>query len=123
MTQLARFVLGGSWIYHGLFPKLLTVAPLEREMTGSIGLSDENTLLLTQAAGVCEILFGAALILYYRNSALLLLNLFAFIALLAFVTAMTPHLLVEAFNPVTTNIPLIALSFYLLSQANQGSET
>jgi hypothetical protein len=32
---------------------------------------------------------------------------------------MTPHLLVEAFNPVTTNLPLLVLALLLLKEAKK----
>lgn len=115
--QLARFVLGFSWIYHGLFPKLLFLAPLELEMSGSIGLSESNTLLLIRFAGISEVIFGALLLLFYRKVLLIYLNVFGLLALLAFVLVMTPHLMVEAFNPVTTNLPLLVLSLILLNDA------
>lgn len=114
--QLARFVLGFSWIYHGLFPKLLFLAPLELEMSGSIGLSESNTLLLIRFAGISEIIFGVLLFLFYRKVMLIYLNILGLLALLVFVLAMTPHLMVEAFNPVTTNLPLLVLSLVLLNE-------
>ena len=118
--QLCRFVLGLSWIYHGLFPKLIFLAPLELEMSGSIGLSEANTLLLIRFAGVCEIVFGMLLIVFYKKALLLYLNLAGLIALLGFVAVMTPHLLFEAFNPVTTTIPLFVLGLMLLRDARQN---
>jgi hypothetical protein len=45
--------------------------------------------------------------------------LFSFIALLSFVLIITPHLLVEAFNPVTTNLPLMVLALLLLKEAKK----
>ncbi len=36
--------------------------------------------------------------------------------MLGFVAMMQPHLLIEAFNPVTTNIALIGFSFILLHE-------
>lgn len=121
-VQLSRLVLGLSWIYHGLFPKLLFLAPLELEMSGSIGLSEQNTLLLIRVAGVAEILFGLLIIVFYRNLLVLCLNIASLLALMAFVLVMTPHLLVEAFNPVTTNVSLLALSLLLVSEAKRRPE-
>ena len=66
-VQVARYTLGLSWIYQGLFPKLLTVAPLERALTATMGFSDNISLLVTRAAGVSEIVFGIALIVFYKN--------------------------------------------------------
>lgn len=123
IVQLSRFVLGFSWIYHGLFPKLLFLAPLELEMSGSIGLSESSTLLLIRVAGVSVILFGILVWVFYKQVIVLYLNIVGFIALIGFVLIMTPHLMVEAFNPITTNLPLIVLSLVLLNEAQKrGSE-
>jgi hypothetical protein len=116
IIQLARYVTGLAWIYHGLFPKLLQIAPLEQAMAGSLGLPEEFTYLLVKAASVGEVLFGVAFIWLYRSRVVLLLNLAGLIGLLAFVAVARPHILLEAFNPVTTNIPLMVLGYILLQQ-------
>lgn len=85
-------------------------------MSQSFGLSEEATVILIHLAGIGEILFGITLILFYRNRMLLLFNIFCLIALFLFVLVQTPAILIEAFNPVTTNLPLIVLSFYLFEK-------
>ena len=112
--QVARFVLGGSWIYHGLFPKLLTVAPIEKAMTATIGLSEQYSLFLTRSVGVAEVIFGLLIIVYYRHASLLLVNIVLLVLLVLFVAIQMPALLIEAFNPVTTNLALIGLSYVLI---------
>ncbi len=112
--QIARFIISFSWLYHGIFPKLIHIAPLEKAMTASIGLSDELSYLVTKSAGVGEVIFGLVFFVLYRNKAIVLLNIIGLTGLLAFVALMQPHLLIEAFNPVTTNIALIGFSFILL---------
>lgn len=112
--QLARYVIGLTWIYHGLFPKLLQIAPLEQAMTSSLGFSAEITYFLIKSAGVGEIVFGIVFILFYQVKAIQILNLAGLIGLLIFAAVLTPHILMEAFNPVTTNIPLILLGYILL---------
>lgn len=114
--QLARYVIGLTWIYHGLFPKLLRIAPLEQAMSENFGFSDEHTYLLIKAAGIGEILFGIIFIWLYRIKTVLWLNLMALAGLMVFAAVMTPYILLEAFNPVTTNIPLMALGYLLLQQ-------
>lgn len=121
-VQIARFILGGSWVYHGLIPKLMTVAPIEHAMTATLGLAPDTSLLITRLAGVSEMLFGVLLIIFYRYSALIVVNVVLLAALLLFVAVQIPSVLFEAFNPVTTNLALIGLSCVLL-QANQQTET
>ena len=118
-TQIARFIIGFSWLYHGIFPKLVHIAPIEKMMTDSIGLSNEISYLITKSAGVGEIIFGLIFLRFYQSRSIVLLNIIALVGLLIFVALLQPHLLIEAFNPVTTNIPLIGLSLILLNRNAQ----
>lgn len=93
--QLARYAIGLTWIYHGLFPKLIQIAPLEQAMTGSLGFSDEITYLLIKAAGVGEILFGVIFICLYKCRIVQLLNLVGLLGLLFFAAAITPYILLN----------------------------
>ncbi|WP_189399150.1 DoxX-like family protein [Arenicella chitinivorans] len=117
-VQIARFILGGSWIYHGLAPKLITVAPIERAMTATLGLDPDTSLLITRLAGVGEVVFGILLIIFYRQVTLIALNIAMLVALLIFVAVQIPAVLFDAFNPVTTNLALIGLSCVLLQARN-----
>ena len=103
-----------SWLYHGIFPKLIHIAPLEKLMTASLGLSDDLSYFVTKSAGVGEVIFGLVFFIFYRNKIIILLNIVGLTGLLVFVALLQPHLLIEAFNPVTTNLTLIAFSFILL---------
>lgn len=115
-TEICRWIIGGSWIYHGLMPKIIKVAPLEQVMTRKFGFSEEVSYLITKAAGVGEIIFGIAFIVFYRSIAMNLASIAALSALLAFVALSSPELLIEAFNPVTTNVPLVALGAILIME-------
>ena len=112
--QVARYILAFSWMYHGLFPKLITVAPIEKALTATIGLSDQASNLLTKTAGVSEIIFGLLILVFYQNQHLIKLNIFVLVSLCVFVAVQMPGLLIEAFNPVTTNLALTGLSYILL---------
>ncbi|MEP1447783.1 MAG: DoxX-like family protein [Paraglaciecola sp.] len=112
--QIARFIISFSWLYHGIFPKLVHIAPLEKAMTASIGLSNELSYLVTKFAGVGEVIFGVLFFILYRNKTMVLLNIIGLMGLLCFVAILQPQLLIEAFNPVTTNIALIGFSLILL---------
>lgn len=119
--HIARAIIAFSWIYHGLFPKLIHIAPLEKLMTASIGLSNELSYAVTKAAGVGEVIFGILLFIFYKNKALILLNIFGLVALLGFVAILQPQLLIEAFNPVTTNLTLIGLSVIVLVELQKAN--
>lgn len=113
-NQISRFIISFSWIYHGLIPKLMWIAPLEKRITASLGFSEELSVLVTRFAGVAEILFGVIFFIFYKNKAINLLNILALTGLLGFVAIFNVQLLGEAFNPVTTNLPLIAFSVILI---------
>ncbi|WP_448547561.1 DoxX-like family protein [Thalassotalea fusca] len=116
--QIARLFISFSWLYHGIFPKLIHIAPLEKTMTASLGLSIELSYWLTKTAGIAEILFGLLFLCFYKTKSLVWLNIAALTGLLIFVAIFQPHILIEAFNPVTTNVGLICLSFILLNEIN-----
>ena len=117
--QIARFIISFSWLYHGIFPKLVHIAPLEKAMTASIGLSNELSYLVTKSAGVGEVIFGVLFFIFYRNKTIIYLNIIGLAGLLCFVAILQPQLLIEAFNPVTTNIALIGFSLILLVELNK----
>lgn len=114
--QIARLIISFSWLYHGIFPKLVHVAPLEKVITASLGLSDELSFLVTKVAGVAEVVFGLIFFVLYRSKLIVLLNIAALSGLLLFVVFLQPQILIEAFNPVTTNIALIGFSLILLNE-------
>lgn len=115
-VNIARFILSFSWFYHGLFPKLIHVAPVERLMTASLGLSDKVSYLMTKSAGIAEVIFAVVIFIFYQSRLIILINIVALIALLLFVVLLQPQLLIAAFNPVTTNIALIGFSLILLNE-------
>ncbi|NRA72281.1 MAG: hypothetical protein HRU24_14780 [Gammaproteobacteria bacterium] len=119
--QIARFIISFSWLYHGIFPKLIHIAPLEKVMTASLGLSNELSYLVTKSAGVAEVIFGLLFFVLYRSNVVVLLNIIGLAGLLGFVALLQPHLLIEAFNPVTTNIALIGFSVILFNEKNHKS--
>lgn len=90
-------------------------------MTSSLGFSDEITYLLIKSAGVGEVIFGLVFILFYRIKLVQIINLAGLVGLLVFASVMTPFILMEAFNPVTTNIPLILLGYILLQHLGSVS--
>ena len=121
INQISRFIISLSWIYHGLVPKLIWIAPLEREMTASFGFSEEISALVTHSAGLGEVMFGIVFFFLYKNKFINKINILVLSGLLFFVAAFNPQLLAEAFNPVTTNLPLIAFSVVLILN-NQAPE-
>ncbi|MBE0368118.1 hypothetical protein PAUR_a1645 [Pseudoalteromonas aurantia 208] len=63
--------------------------------------------------------FGLCVFIYFRVRWVIYLNILALTGLLMLVALLYPVVLIDAFNPVTTNITLIALSLILLNSLNQ----
>ena len=60
--------------------------------------------------GLIEIAIAASAILSWRSRSFFLFNIIAMVVALANVAIMSPSYLVAAFNPVTLNLAMIALS-------------
>ena len=113
---LARLTLAAIFIYHGLVPKLLMLSPTELRMIDAHGLPHGVAAL----AGVAEIFLGLALALLRKQRWPLWTALLALGALLLDVALFTPDLLVEAFNPLTTNLAAMALCVIALRASRGG---
>lgn len=113
-TSLVYVVCRGTiafvWFYHGLVPKLLYLHQDELAMNMAIGLSYAGAVQLATIGGALEIVMALAVLVFWRQRWPLLLTASAMVGLLAFVVLFQPELLGAAFNPVTTNIAVLALS-------------
>ena len=85
-------------------------------MTASFGFNAEISMLITRAAGIGEIIFAVLFFIFYRSIFINILNIAALVGLALFVAVLQPALLIEAFNPVTTNIAMIAFSLVLIKE-------
>lgn len=121
-TIIPRLIVTLAWVYHGLVPKILHQAPTEWYLASQFGLSESLTLLLVYTAGVGEMLFGVVFWFLYRNNWINVLNIVAMIGLIVMVAVLDWRYLFDAFNVITTNMPVILCSVWLLSQekANQS---
>ena len=103
---VARLAMATIWIWHGLVPKLLYQQIDERTMLAQAGLP----LGLLPWIGVLEILFGALILYGWSWRSIFLANI-AFMVLATVAVALnSPVYLTAAFNPVTLNFAMIALS-------------
>lgn len=112
-STIARWTLALVFVYHGLVPKILVLSPVEVQMILAHG-SELPFKYIAMVAGVAEIALGLALILLRRQLWPVWVALFALIVLLIDVVLFSPALLVEAFNPVSTNIAGIGLCLVVL---------
>lgn len=103
---LARLAVAFIWIWHGLVPKLLFRNLDERTMLAQAGLP----LALLPWIGAAELLFGLVLLHPRTPRSLFLLSVAAMVAATLAVTVSSPAYLTAAFNPVTLNLAVAALS-------------
>ena len=108
---ICRLMVSFIWIYHGLVPKLLFANPDEAAMLADAGWHTEFIPFAIRWAGIAEIAFGLVLLLAWRVRSLFAVTIVVMLAALAFVGVEAPRYLSAAFNPVTLNLSMIALSW------------
>ena len=77
---------------------------MERVAQGPI-MVDETTTVL--AAGICEVLLGLCVVVFWNQSWPVFSSLLGFAALLIGAMAISPELAIHAFNPVTLSVSAI----------------
>lgn len=103
---VSRLSIAFVWLWQGLLPKLIFSNGDERAMIAASHLSTR----LVPLAGLVEIAIAVVAIASWRKRSFLLFNIAAMALALAAVTITSPLYLVGAFNPVTLNLAMIALS-------------
>lgn len=116
---VARIGLAIVFLYHGLVPKILFLSETEILMIKAHGaqLPIEKIAL---AAGIMEIFIGLAILLFPRSAWPVRIALASLIVLLLDVAIFSPALLIQAFNPVSTNIGAIALCIIALNRRDHA---
>ena len=110
---VSRVLLGFLFVYHGLVPKILWLSTAEVHLVDVSGIGISATLI-SPLAGVLEILLGFAIVVLRKLDFLIYAAAASLLGLLAYVAVMSPGFLVEAFNPVTTNILGMGLCYLIL---------
>ena len=110
---VSRVLLGFLFVYHGLVPKILWLSTAEVHLVDVSGIGISATLI-SPLAGVLEILLGCAIVVLRKLDFLIYAAAASLLGLLAYVAVMSPGFLVEAFNPVTTNILGMGLCYLIL---------
>src|SRR3989338_8486986 len=106
IAWLARIALALVFIWHGMVPKILWLSPDELVMIQVHNLPAPEWV--ASIAGLAEIILGL-LLLWRRQRWPLLLAGLLLIGLLLDVALFSPHLLLQAFNPLSTNLAALAL--------------
>lgn len=107
---LCRGTVAFTWFYHGLVPKLLGPEPDELAMVMATGLPEVTAIRASHIAGIAEIIFAVSILVFWRHTWPMWISLLMMPVLLGFVVLYTPQFLGTAFNPVTTNLAVAALS-------------
>ncbi|MGQ7957487.1 DoxX-like family protein [Pseudomonas sp. SP16.1] len=112
IAWLARLALALVFLWHGLVPKMLWLSPDELAMIGAHGLPDHALFapeLIARVGGMAEALLGLALLVVRDQRWPLALAGAALLLLLLDVALLSPHLLIQAFNPLSTNLAALTL--------------
>lgn len=112
IAWLARLALALVFIWHGLAPKILWLSPDEVAMIAAHGLPDHPLFapqLIAAVGGIAEIFLGILLLTVRRQRWPLLVAGAVLLVLLLDVALLSPHLLIQAFNPLSTNLAALAL--------------
>ncbi len=103
---IARTTIALIWIWHGLVPKLLFRQLDERLMLSQAGIS----LSLLPWIGTAEIAFGFLILSTWRVRQVLMVNGLLMVLATVVVAIKSPQYVIAAFNPVTLNLAVAALS-------------
>jgi len=103
---VARISIAAIWLWHGLVPKLLFHQIDEQKMLAQTGLP----LRLLPWIGAFELLLGILVLCSWDRKWVFVANVLLMLFATMAVAAKSPAYLVAAFNPVTLNFAMIALS-------------
>lgn len=106
---ICRLSLALVWVYQGVVPKLLARHPQELALVRAGPLPDHLAPELLTALGVGELLFGLALLWFWRERRLFLVAAALPLVLTAGAIATMPSVVTGPFNPVVVTIAVVAL--------------
>lgn len=119
---IARGTVAGVWAYHGAVPKLLARHADERALLRDAGIPPSAITPVLVGVGAGEVAFGALVLLAQRARWPFLASIALMVLATIGVATKSPRYLTAAFNPVTLNALVIALSVVgLLTGRDQPS--
>ena len=110
LQLVARATVGSVWTYHGAIPKLVSRDQDEQTMLRDAGFPTESVGPLLTLIGASEVAFGAMTLLARRQRWPFLLSIVAMVFATIGVAKNSPRYLTAAFNPVTLNLLVAAVS-------------
>lgn len=119
IQKIANITLGISWIYQGLFPKIIARHPQEIAMVTDSGFfTNSQAITIVICAGIAECIFGILFFIIPTHKMLHILNIAALTMLFFAALFTAPSLFIFPFNPATLSITMIALSLISLESRN-----
>lgn len=109
-VQICRWTLAFIWIYQGIVPKWLGPHPDELAINMAVGATLEQAVLISRIGGTLEVLMGVAIFSLYRWPLVYAASGLAILVLHVGLVLVAPAFLVGAFNAVTINAAILALS-------------
>src|SRR5262249_48822922 len=106
----ARLTIAFIWFYQGIIPKLIFHHKDELKMLRDAGFADSRVIRISSIIGLVEILLGLLILIAWRNRQLLYLNIALMVLATIVVAVNSPGYFPAAFNPLTLNLSMIALS-------------
>ncbi len=109
----ARLGVGFLYIYHGLVPKIIWLSPIEKQLVelSQLTISAE---FISPISGGLEIILGLFIIFFRQWLYPIYIAALSLVVLLLYTAYVMPTLLIEAFNPVSTNILGIFLCYIVI---------
>ncbi len=111
---IANFTIAATWVYHGVFPKLLYMETGELSMVSASGIFKGIEREAVYTIGAAEVIFGLAFIFFGRLRILHWLNISALIILGIGAAIVQPDIYIYPFNPATTAFGIMGLSTIML---------
>jgi uncharacterized membrane protein YphA (DoxX/SURF4 family) len=107
---LARLTVAFVWLYHGLIPKLIYPQPDELAILHGAGIPSSFAPMALTLVGLGEVAFGIMVVLAWWQRWPLIVSIALMFLATVSVALSSPGLLVAAFNPVSLNVLLVAVS-------------
>jgi hypothetical protein len=107
---ISRIAVAFVWLYHGMVPKLLFAHHDEFDILLASGFPPRYVNTAVMIGGVAEIALGILMLAAWHARSLFSITIVLMILALLSVAIPAPGYLVAAFNPVTLNLLVIALS-------------
>ncbi|MBL1275754.1 MAG: DoxX-like family protein [Ectothiorhodospiraceae bacterium] len=112
INNMGRYALSFVFFYHGLIPKIIVLSQTEIDIVTAHNINIPAPIF-SFAAGIIEILLAITIVWFKKSVLPLYISGIMLVALLLDVAIVMPEVLVQAFNPVSTNIAALAL-YYLI---------